>query len=84
MGIFLFAFGQVLVGTMTESRAAPNFAKDKHKNDENHLTCDSILGEIGGFGPYQILIGFTMGVTMLLAIFNAYEFVFASAIPEHR
>lgn len=69
---------------MTESRSTSNHANDKDKNDENQLSCESILREIGGFGPYQIIIGFTMGVTMLLAVLDAFDFVFASAIPEHR
>lgn len=70
--------------TMTELRAASNFVKEKDKNDENQLSCDSILREIGGFGPYQIIVGLAMGVSMFLTIFDAFDFVFASAIPEHR
>lgn len=53
-------------------------------NREAHLTSDHILGEIGGFGFYQILVGFVTGVAIILSSLDLFNFVFAAAAPEHR
>lgn len=53
-------------------------------SDKTELTCDRILEEIGGFGPYQILVGIATGIALLLSSFSLMNFIFASGIPEHR
>lgn len=67
-----------------DSVNSTNIMKTKAVTSKSDLSCDRILNEIGGFGPYQILIGIASGVAILLASIDIYSFVFASVIPEHR
>lgn len=54
------------------------------KNSQNDLTLDRILSEIGEFGLYQKLIGIVTGIALVISSYDMFNFVFASAIPEHR
>lgn len=61
-----------------------NIAKATSDDDTNYLTSDRILDEIGGLGPYQILVALSTAVALLLASFSMFNFIFAANIPEHR
>lgn len=73
---------------VVESREVTTSRSDsdetKTRNSKNELTLDRILSEIGGFGLYQIIIGIVTGVALVISSYDMFNFVFASAIPEHR
>lgn len=66
------------------STSSSSIATTEADSDDSNLTCDRILDEIGGFGRYQILVGFATGVALLLSSFSLLNFIFAAGIPEHR
>lgn len=64
-----------------------NVSSDKestNKTNNNSLSFDDILYEIGEFGRYQILAGILMGIAFLLTTSTLFNFVFSSEIPDHR
>lgn len=54
------------------------------ENERADLSTERILNEIGGFGLYQIIIGFATGFALVVSSYDMFNFVFASAIPKHR
>lgn len=55
-----------------------------HENGDNSLSCNEIFLEIGGVGPYQLVIGIVIGIAMMQTSIDMFSFIFASTIPEHR
>lgn len=53
--------------------------------EEKSLDFDKILKfEIGEYGPYQILVATSIGFVTAFGSFLILNFLFISAIPEHR
>lgn len=69
---------------MSGPREPSAVSKVNYKSDEKCLSSTGILEEIGEFGLYQIIIGISIGAAMILTSCAMFDFVFASAIPEHR
>lgn len=55
-----------------------------NQNDESSLSFDRILTEIGEFGPYQFIVAVSTGFALLITTFSLFNFVFSSAVPDHR
>lgn len=54
-------------------------------NSDGPLDFEKILKfEVGEFGPYQIFAGITMGFVSAFASFMVLNFLFISAVPDHR
>lgn len=69
---------------MEKETDSSSVEKEKVDKGTNILTCDQILDEIGGLGPYQILVATATGIALLLSSFSILNFIFASNIPDHR
>lgn len=72
---------------MKQSKEDIEVPLDNGKNDDNHekpLDYDTLLGEIGEIGPYQILVGVCSGLFAAYGSFIIMNFVFISTFPDHR
>lgn len=54
------------------------------ENREVLLDFNKILSEIGESGPYQIIVSISSGLISTYGSFLIINFVFMSAIPDHR
>lgn len=73
------------MGQSSEVTKSPeNAEKEDNKSADDTLSCARIFNEIGGFGPFQILVGISTGLALIMGSFTTFNFIFASIIPEHR
>lgn len=45
---------------------------------------DKIFSEIGGFGPYQLVIIIIVGSTGIITALNRFSGIFIAAVPKFR
>lgn len=67
-----------------EQSGSRDSASISSQNVENSLSFDRILTEIGEFGPYQFIVAISTGFALLITTFSLFNFVFSSAVPDHR
>lgn len=70
--------------TIQVIRLPEDVQKEESTEKSPGFKLDDVLSEIGGFGRYQLIVAICMGLISTYGSFIVLNFMFTSAIPEHR